>query len=467
MSAGSGRAGSGRRPVAVLCTVGLTRRLLDEMPHVKAVGERGFTASLDTVFPAVTATVQATFTTGTLPREHGAVANGWYHRDHGEVMMWRQHNALVRGEKVWQAARERDPAHSTAYLCWWWAMGADVDTILTPRPVYHYDGRKSPDCYTVPATLRDELTALQGEFPLFQYWGPTASLTATRWIAGAARYVLDRRGPDLTFVYVPHLDYDLQRYGPDSPRAVTAAREADAALAPLLADLEASGTTVVALSEYGITPVSRPVDINRALRREGLLSVYTQRGMEYLDAPTSRAFAVADHQAAHVYVSDEADVPRVRDLLKRLPGVDEIWDRTEQAAYGIDHPHAGELVAVAEPDAWFTYYYWLDDARAPDFAHGVEIHRKPGYDPAELFFDPSVPAVRAKAALGVLRKKAGMRAPLTVVPLDPGLVRGSHGRLPAEDRDGPLLLCSDPAKERDRYHATEVKELLLGLNGLA
>nr|WP_202531742.1 nucleotide pyrophosphatase/phosphodiesterase family protein [Streptomyces sp. SID8380] len=450
-----------------MCTVGLTRRLLDEMPHVKAVGERGFTASLDTVFPAVTATVQATFTTGTLPREHGAVANGWYHRDHGEVMMWRQHNALVRGEKVWQAARERDPAHSTAYLCWWWAMGADVDTILTPRPVYHYDGRKSPDCYTVPATLRDELTALQGEFPLFQYWGPTASLTATRWIAGAARYVLDRRGPDLTFVYVPHLDYDLQRYGPDSPRAVTAAREADAALAPLLADLEASGTTVVALSEYGITPVSRPVDINRALRREGLLSVYTQRGMEYLDAPTSRAFAVADHQAAHVYVSDEADVPRVRDLLKRLPGVDEIWDRTEQAAYGIDHPHAGELVAVAEPDAWFTYYYWLDDARAPDFAHGVEIHRKPGYDPAELFFDPSVPAVRAKAALGVLRKKAGMRAPLTVVPLDPGLVRGSHGRLPAEDRDGPLLLCSDPAKERDRYHATEVKELLLGLNGLA
>nr|WP_202429641.1 nucleotide pyrophosphatase/phosphodiesterase family protein [Streptomyces sp. SID4945] len=450
-----------------MCTVGLTRRLLDEMPHVKAVGERGFTASLDTVFPAVTATVQATFTTGTLPREHGAVANGWYHRDHGEVMMWRQHNALVRGEKVWQAARERDPAHTTAYLCWWWAMGADVDTILTPRPVYHYDGRKSPDCYTVPAALRDELTELQGEFPLFQYWGPTASLTATRWIAGAARYVLDRRGPDLTFVYVPHLDYDLQRYGPDSPRAVTAAREADAALAPLLADLEASGTTVVALSEYGITPVSRPVDINRALRREGLLSVYTQRGMEYLDAPTSRAFAVADHQAAHVYVSDEADVPRVRDLLKRLTGVDEIWDRTEQAAYGIDHPHAGELVAVAEPDAWFTYYYWLDDGRAPDFAHGVEIHRKPGYDPAELFFDPSVPAVRAKAALGVLRKKAGMRAPLTVVPLDPGLVRGSHGRLPAEDRDGPLLLCSDPAKERDRYHATEVKELLLGLNGLA
>ncbi|MEV6746759.1 nucleotide pyrophosphatase/phosphodiesterase family protein [Streptomyces sp. NPDC051080] len=455
------------RQVAVLCTVGLTPRLLGEMPHVAAIGQEGFTARLDTVFPAVTATVQATLTTGLLPRDHGAVANGWYHRDHGEVMMWRQHNALVGGEKVWQAARKQDPDHTTAYLCWWWAMGADVDTVLTPRPVYHYDGRKSPDCYTKPAGLRDELTARQGEFPLFSYWGPTASIASTRWIAGAARHVVDTRRPDLSFIYVPHLDYDLQRYGPDSPQAVRAAREADAALAPLLDDLRDRGTTVVALSEYGISPVSRPVDINRALRREGLLSVYSQRGMEYLDPCTSRAFAVADHQAAHVYVADPADIPRVRDVLKHTEGVDEIWDRTEQATYGIDHPNAGELVAVAEPDAWFTYYYWLDDTRAPDFARGVEIHRKPGYDPAELFFDPADKAVKAKAALTLLRKKAGMRAPLTVVPLDPTHVKGSHGRLPQDHRDGPLLLCSDPGQERDRYHATEVKDLLLRLNGLA
>ncbi|MFD0339666.1 alkaline phosphatase family protein [Streptomyces sp. NPDC127117] len=455
------------RQVAVLCTVGLTPRLLGEMPHVAAIGQEGFTARLDTVFPAVTATVHATLTTGLLPRDHGAVANGWYHRDHGEVMMWRQHNALVRGEKVWQAARKQDPDHTTAYLCWWWAMGADVDTVLTPRPVYHYDGRKSPDCYTVPAGLRDELTARQGEFPLFNYWGPTASIASTRWIAGAARHVVDTRRPDLSFIYVPHLDYDLQRYGPDSPRAVRAAREADAALAPLLGDLRDRGTTVVALSEYGIGPVSRPVDINRALRREGLLSVYSQRGMEYLDPCTSRAFAVADHQAAHVYVADPADIPRVRDVLKHTEGVDEVWDRTEQATYGIDHPNAGELVAVAEPDAWFTYYYWLDDTRAPDFARGVEIHRKPGYDPAELFFDPADRAVKAKAALTLLRKKAGMRAPLNVVPLDPAHVKGSHGRLPQDHRDGPLLLCSDPGQERDRYHATEVKDLLLRLNGLA
>ncbi|MEU9620015.1 MULTISPECIES: nucleotide pyrophosphatase/phosphodiesterase family protein [unclassified Streptomyces] len=454
-----------RRKVAVLCTVGLTARLLPHMPNLRAVGERGFAAALDTVFPAVTATVQASLTTGSLPNDHGAVANGWYHRDQGEVLMWRQHNALVHGEKVWHAARERDPDHTTAYLCWWWAMGAEVDTVITPRPVYHYDGRKQPDCYTVPAGLRDELAALHGDFPLFHYWGPTAGLASTRWIAQASRYVLDRRGPDLTFIYIPHLDYDLQRFGPDSPQAVRAAREADAALGPLLDDLRDRGTTVVALSEYGIAPVHRPVDINRALRREGLLSVYVQRGMEYLDPHTSRAFAVADHQVAHVYVADPADLPRVRDALKATEGVDLVLDRVQQADFGIDHPNAGELVAVAEPDAWFTYYYWLDDALAPDFARGVEIHRKPGYDPAELFFDPADPMIKAKAALTLLRKKAGMRAPMTVVPIDPHCVRGSHGRLPDDGQDAPMLLCSDPTQTQQRYHATEVKRLILRLHG--
>ncbi|MEV0742230.1 nucleotide pyrophosphatase/phosphodiesterase family protein [Streptomyces sp. NPDC050549] len=447
----------------MICTVGVTPRLLRHMPHLRAVGEQGFTARLDTVFPAVTATVQATFTTGLLPRHHGAVANGWYHRDQGEILMWRQHNGLVGGEKVWQAARARDPEHTSAYLCWWWAMGAQVDTVLTPRPVYHYDGRKGPDCYTVPATLHDELTARFGPFPLFSYWGPTAGIAATRWIAAATRHVVDRRNPDLSFVYIPHLDYDLQRFGPDSPKAVRAARDADAVLGPLLADLRARGFAVLALSEYGISPVHRPVDINRALRREGLLEVYTQSGMEYLDPHTSRAFAVADHQAAHVYVPDGTDIPRVRDVLAALPGVDEVLDRAAQARLGIDHYNAGELVVVAEPDAWFTYYYWLDDERAPDFARGVEIHRKPGYDPAELFFDPADPLVKAKAALALLRKKAGMRAPLTLVPLDPTWVRGSHGRLPENAEDTPMVLCSEPAEERERFHASEIKDLILGL----
>jgi predicted AlkP superfamily pyrophosphatase or phosphodiesterase len=272
---------------------------------------------------------------------------------------------------------------------------------------------------------------------------------------------------DLTLVYVPHLDYDLQRFGPDAPEAALAARELDRTVAPLLDDARRLGTTVVVLSEYGITSVRRPVDVNRVLRREGLLEVHTNASGELLDPWTSRAFAVADHQVAHVYVRDEADLPRVRALLEPLDGVAEVLDRAGQAAHGLDHERAGELVLVAEPDAWFTYYYWLDDARAPDFARGVEIHKKPGYDPAELFLDPRDPLVKARAGATLLRKRVGLRYAMSVVPLDPSPVRGSHGRLPDDPADGPVLLCSDASAARERVAATEVRDLLLQLAGLA
>jgi predicted AlkP superfamily pyrophosphatase or phosphodiesterase len=221
--------------------------------------------------------------------------------------------------------------------------------------------------------------------------------------------------------------------------------------------------TVVVLSEYGITAVERPVDVNRALRRAGLLHVHTNQTGELLDPWTSRAFAVADHQVAHIYVREEEDLEDVRRLLADLDGVAEVLDRDAQAAYGLDHERAGDLVVVADPDAWFTYYYWLDDALAPDFARAVEIHKKPGYDPAELFFDPEDRWVKARAAAGLVRKKVGLRYAMSVVPLDPSPVRGSHGRLPATPADGPVLLCSDPSAKRDRYEATEVHDLILGL----
>jgi predicted AlkP superfamily pyrophosphatase or phosphodiesterase len=451
-------------PLLVVDVVGLTPRLLEHMPNVAGVAAAGFRAELDTVLPAVTCSVQSTFLTGLPPSGHGIVGNGWYFRDLGEVLLWRQHNRLVQGEKVWETARRTRPGYRAANICWWYAMGATTDVSVTPRPVYHADGRKSPDCYTWPPELHDELTAELGPFPLFSYWGPTAAIASSRWIVEAARRVLPDH--DLTLAYVPHLDYDLQRCGPDAPEAVAAAREVDAVLAPLLADARRLGVTVVVVSEYGITRVSRPVDVNRALRRAGLLHVHTQAGMEYLDPWTSRAFAVADHQIAHVYLGEEADVPRVRDLLAGLDGVAEVLDRAGQAAHGLDHERAGELTVVADGDAWCTYYYWLDDARAPDFARGVEIHRKPGYDPAELFLDPADRWVRLRAMAGLARKKLGLRYAMDVVPLDPGCVRGSHGRLPADPADGPVLLCSDPSAARDRLAATDVRDLLLELAGL-
>lgn len=461
-----GPASSTRTPILVLDVVGMTPRLLPYMPNLRRIADQGFQAQLDTVFPAVTCPVQSSVLTGRYPGGHGIVGNGWYFRDLGEVYLWRQHNRLVQGEKVWEAARSADPGFRADNVCWWYAMGMTTDTTVTPRPVYHADGRKSPDCYTYPPELKDELTRQLGTFPLFNYWGPTASLASSRWVTGATQHLLGTRSADLTLAYVPHLDYDLQRYGPDSPQAVTAAQQVDAVVGPLLDQARAQGVAVAALSEYGITAVHRSVDVNRALRREGFLHVYSQAGMEYLDPWTSRAFAVADHQAAHIYVRDTADRGRVRDLVAKLPGVDQVLDADGKQAYGIDHERAGDLVAVAEPDAWFTYYYWLDDDRAPDYATHIEIHRKPGYDPAELFMDPRDPTVRLRAATALARKKLGFRYRMNVVPLDPSPVRGSHGRLPDTPDDGPVLLCSDPAFGRDRYHATEIKDLLLRIAGL-
>jgi predicted AlkP superfamily pyrophosphatase or phosphodiesterase len=452
--------------LVVLDVVGLTPPLLAHMPRLSDALRHH--ARLDPVLPAVTCSVQAAMLTGSPPAGNGIVGNGWYFRDLGEVLLWRQHNALVGGDLLWRAARRRQAGYTVANICWWYAMGADVDWTVTPRPIYRADGRKDPDCYTYPADLHDELTGKLGPFPLFTYWGPGAGIASSRWICEAARHVLATRSPDLSLVYVPHLDYDLQRFGPDDPRSAAAAAELDGVLAPLVDDALGRGATVVALSEYGIAPVDTPVHINRALRAEGLLHVHTQDGMEYLDPWTSRAFAVADHQVAHVYVRDPADVAAVAKLCAGLDGVGEVLDHEGKAAAGLDHPRAGELVLLARPGAWFTYYYWHDDAAAPDFARVVEIHRKPGYDPAELLFDPADPAAaKRRAGVALLRKKLGLRYVMSVVGVDAGAaaIRGSHGLRPDSAASAPVLRCSVPL-DAGRYAATQVKDLLLRLAGL-
>jgi predicted AlkP superfamily pyrophosphatase or phosphodiesterase len=441
------------------------------MPRVADLGPA---VPIMPVLPAVTCSMQASMLTGLPPSGHGIVGNGWFFRDLGEVWLWRQGHGLVQGETVWDAARRSRPDLTVANLCWWYAMGTTADWTVTPRPVYHADGRKSPDCYTRPPSLHDELTGELGPFPLFQFWGPGAGIASSEWIGRAAELVLARHGPGLTLVYLPHLDYDLQRHGPESPEAIAAAQAVDAVAGRLIDAARTRGAAVVALSEYGITPARQPVDINRALRRAGLLEVSTQAGgrggrarnMEYLDPYASAAFAVADHQVAHVYVRDPGLVYKVADILGQLPGVAEVLDGNGQRAAGLNHERTGELVAVAWPGAWFTYYYWLDDARAPDFARTVEIHRKPGYDPAELFMDPDDRFVKARAGLALARKMAGLRYTMNVVPLDPSCVRGTHGRLPGDPAAGPVLLCSEPdVVSQEKVAATEIKSLLLRLLG--
>ncbi|BBY20788.1 hypothetical protein MSTO_09930 [Mycobacterium stomatepiae] len=200
--------------VLLLDVVGLTQPLLAHMPNLSGLAARGASAPLAPVFPAVTCSVQSSMLTGLMPNQHGIVGNGWYFRDLGEVLLWRQSNKLVAGEKVWETAAGRFDGYTSANVGWWYAMNATNDVIVTPRPVYHQDGRKSPDCYVVPPDLHDTLTAKLGTFPLFQYWGPTANLTSSCWLIDASIDILRRYSPTLLTAYIPHLDYDFQRYGP-------------------------------------------------------------------------------------------------------------------------------------------------------------------------------------------------------------------------------------------------------------
>ncbi|MBA2127429.1 alkaline phosphatase family protein [Hyphomicrobium methylovorum] len=450
-------------PTIVINVVGLTPALIgDATPNIRRFAERGAARALTTITPAVTCSVQATLTTGSLPREHGIVANGWFFREVLEIWLWRQSNKLVAGEHIWDAARKQDANFTVANLFWWYAMGAATDYSVTPRPIYKADGRKIPDCYSDPPELRDELSAKLGVFPLFQFWGPATTIASSRWIADAAKHVMTARDPTLTLVYLPHLDYGLQRFGPDAPEIRSDLTEIDDVVGDLIAEAEKLGRRVVLLSEYGIVPVRRPVHINRALREAGLLAVRTEQGGELLDIPRSRAFAVADHQIAHVYVRDPSALPLVRAVLAKLDGIDAILDEDGKRGHGLDHSRSGEIVVLAASDAWFTYYYWLDDARAPDFARTVEIHRKPGYDPVELFLDPAIRFPKLAVGWRLLKKILGFRTLMNVIPLDAKLVRGSHGRADTPAEHTPVFMSSERDFVPDGpVDARDVKALVL------
>ncbi|MDB4982128.1 MAG: type phosphodiesterase/nucleotide pyrophosphatase, partial [Myxococcales bacterium] len=311
------------RRTLVLNVVGLTPKLVGEhTPHLAALARQGALRPLATIEPAVTCAVQATMTTGTLPREHGVVANGWYYRDLAEIALWRQSNALVTGEMIWDAAKKRDAAFTCAKLFWWFNMYATADFAVTPRPQYPADGRKIPDVHTHPAELRDELQAELGTFPLFKFWGPAADITCSAWIAKCAARVWDRCKPTLSLVYLPHLDYDLQRLGPDDPRIATALRGVDALCGALIEQATRDGAAVIVLSEYGITSVSGAVPLNQVLRRAGLLAVRREDAGELLDAGASEAFAVCDHQLAHVYVRRPERIEEVAALVRAQAGVE-------------------------------------------------------------------------------------------------------------------------------------------------
>ncbi|PHJ57494.1 phosphodiesterase [Nostoc linckia z18] len=451
------------KKTVVLNVVGLTPSLLGKnTPFLSTWAAKGQVVPIKPVLPAVTCSVQATYLTGKLPNEHGIVANGWYFRDECEVKFWRQSNKLVQAPKVWEIAKSIDSNFTCANLFWWYNMYSSVDYAITPRPMYPADGRKLPDIYTHPSDVRSPIQSDLGQFPLFDFWGPKTSINSSQWIANSAKWIEERYSPTLSLVYLPHLDYCLQKFGHDEKRIQKDLLEIDGVCKELIEYYQARNTQVIILSEYGITPVNQAVHLNRILRENNLIAVREELGRELLDFGASIAFAVADHQIAHVYVNDHAYIPKVRSLLEATQGVAQVLDEQGKQAYHLNHPRSGELVAIAAPNTWFTYYYWLDDNKAPDFARTVDIHRKPGYDPVELFLNPQIKFPQGKIALKLLQKQLGFRYLMDVIPLDASIVRGSHGHITTSTNEGPLFITHQThLVDSDIIEPTDVCSLIL------
>ncbi len=401
--------------VCIINAVGLTPELLKYAPRISAIGE---SQPLRAPLPAVTCTSQATLLTGLSPAQHGIVGNGWYYRDTQEIRFWQQANSLVEGEKFYEGIE-------TAKMFWWFNQSAPVKYSATPKPHYGCDGSK---VFDILDHTQCDLVRRLGPFPFFSFWGPNAGLPSSEWIADATAIVMREKRPKLTMAYLPHLDYDFQRLPDHAPQRVAELDQCAGKIIDAANDIKAQVTVV---SEYGLVPVQRPVHLNRYLREMGWLTVRPGPFGEMMMPGESDAFAVADHQLAHVYVRNSDMIDEVAKALQSIPGIDRV---ARPAELELDHPRSGELIALSEPDAWFTYYYWLDDSLAPDFSRTVDIHRKPGYDPCELFMTSKVRAMSRLA-----QKKIGMRYKMDVIPLDAKLVRGSHG-LQTQPEKGPLVV---------------------------
>jgi predicted AlkP superfamily pyrophosphatase or phosphodiesterase len=457
------------RKIVVLNCVGLTPRLLPLAPRLSAVARRGWMASMPEVLPAVTCTAQATLLTGKLPSEHGIVANGWLFRETQEVRFWQQSNALIQAEPLYSTAKRRAAERGKEFRCaklfWWYNQGADVAFSVTPKPWYGIDGNKAFGIAGTPDELPAELERQHGKFPFPAFWGPTAGRRSTEWIALASSTVLHEKQPELTLVYLPHLDYDPQRFGPSGTDMAKCLKELDDACAPLLDAAEAIGAEVWIVSEYGHCDVSKPVYINRILNTIKLLKIRPGPFGDQLDLFGSAAFAVCDHQLAHVYIPNPKLVPHVIEALAKADGVGRVYVGEARGEIGLDHPRSGEIIVLAKPGYWFAYPFWDEHRPAPDYARAVAIHAKPGYDPCELFWDPKLFAPKLRAARRLVQKKLGFRTIFDVVPLDASLVRGSHGLAAAEAQDRPLL-AGHGANPGASVAMTAVRDLLLSRLGL-
>jgi predicted AlkP superfamily pyrophosphatase or phosphodiesterase len=415
------------KSLILLSIPGLREKDVAVMPKLRQLMSGGEIAELAPSFPCITCPVQANMTTGRLPNAHGIIANGLYWRERKQVEMWTSPNECIDRPQIWDLLSHHED-HLTSAV--WFPMHAkfcEADYVCTPAPIHNPDGSESLWCYTRPLELYGELRDALGHFPLQHFWGPMTNIKSTEWIAASAVFAAKRWQPNFFYIYLPHLDYAAQRTGPDSAAADAAIDELDQVIGKLadgMNDAYDDQLLWLAAGEYVINKVHHVAFPNRVLRKAGFLTVKDEEDGEHLDIDASRAFAMVDHQLSHIYVNDgnEETAWEIAELFQDKPGIAEVLVGEERSRYALDHPRSGEVILVSTSDSWQAYYWWLSDDRAPRFARTVDIHRKPGYDPVELFFDPATKSI----------------------PLDASLVKGSHGA-PATDRSRrSVILASEP-----------------------
>jgi hypothetical protein len=440
-----------RDHVVLLSIPGLRQKDVAAMPHLSKLTSGGDRAPLVPSFPCVTWPVEANMLTGKLPAEHGVIGNGFYWRDKQEVEMWTAWNDKIEQPQIWDLLHRHDTQLTSAAWFPMLSKGCGADYICMPKPVHNPDGSESLWCYTKPVELYGIVRDALGHFPLMNFWGPMANIKSSAWIADSAGFAMQEYQPNFFYIYLPHLDYAAQKTGPDSPVALQAVGELDEVIGRLVAAGERAyeGRNVVWLiaSEYTITPVDHVTYPNRMLREAGLLTVRNDGSGELIDFANSPAWALVDHQFAHVFVKDRdaATIGRVVDLFRGQPGCAEVLAGSERDKYALSHERAGDVVLISTPNSWQAYYYWQDDANAPKFARTVDIHNKPGYDPVELHFDLATKSI----------------------PLDATLIKGSHGAPAATDAQRGVLLSSRQGMFAEGVLAdTDVCDLVLSQYGV-
>jgi hypothetical protein len=444
--------------VLLLSIPGLRGEDLSRMPTLAALAAKGASVPLDPGFPAVTCPVQATLTTGTTPAAHGIVANGLVDRRSHHLEMWISPDNVHRAPRIWDQLKAARPDLRTAAWFLLQSKHATADLVCLPAPKHNADGTETMWCHTNPEPLYATLRETLGEFPLHKFWGPIAGIESSRWIARSFIEAARPAPPHFAVIYLPHLDYAAQRTGPDSPPALAACGELDAEIATLIDDyrqiIGAAELIVLVAGEYRIRPVTHTLFLNRVLREAGLLAVTETPAGELLDLAASPAWALADHQIGHIYLQDPGDqslVERVAGLFRNRAGVARVLTGDDLVATGLaaaavqdQDSRCGDVVIESTPDSWQAYHYWLDDAKAPGFARTIDIHRKPGYDPLELYVD------RAKL-------------PAVSIPLDTTLVKGSHGARDLANPHETIFIASRPDLAAGPLAMHEIASLILSL----